>query len=188
MPKNKEIKDKHFPAFALNNPFRKLVTDPKKFCSYVKEGQVVADLGCGPGYFTIPIAKMVGPKGMVYAVDSDEKVIRVVKKKARKRGLDNIKAYAQSASELDFIEDESVDFILAEGLLCSMAPKYHEKAVSEVKRILKPDGLAYLSAVIGSPGYVEKNEWERTLEGFVVKDRNEVQTKDDGWAVVMKKQ
>jgi len=36
---------------------------------------VVADLGCGPGYYTLPLAESVGPEGRVYAVDMNEGVI-----------------------------------------------------------------------------------------------------------------
>jgi predicted RNA methylase len=43
---------------------------------------VVADLGCGLGYFTLALAEFVGPEGRVYAVDSDGKAIRALEKKA----------------------------------------------------------------------------------------------------------
>jgi len=180
-------RDRHFPLFANDNLFRRLFSSPSTFCSYVTKGQVVADLGCGPGYYTLGLAECVGPKGKVYAVDSDEKAIRAVEKKAAKRGYSNIEAHASSASDLSFIKDESVDFILANGLLCSMAPQYHESAVSEMKRILKPSGLAYLSAAGGSYSYVGKAEWERILGGFKVKQRGDPSFADR-WAVVSTKQ
>jgi ubiquinone/menaquinone biosynthesis C-methylase UbiE len=84
---------------------------------YVKKGQVVADLGCGPGYYTLVLAKNVGPEGKVYAVDLDKKCIQTLEKKAAKAGYHNIEAHASSAANLSFIKDKSVDFILANGLL-----------------------------------------------------------------------
>jgi ubiquinone/menaquinone biosynthesis C-methylase UbiE len=72
--------------------------------------------------------------------------------------FNKVEAHASSASDLSFIEDESVDFILANGLLCAMAPKYHELAVSEMKRILKPKGQAYLSVAKSWSSYVDKAE------------------------------
>ncbi len=104
------------------NPIRRLFEAPQRHIEpYVTNGQVVADLGCGPGYYTLALAECVGPEGRVYAVDLDEKAIRALEEKADKRGYHNIEAHATSASDLSFIKDASVDFVLANGLLCSMA-------------------------------------------------------------------
>src|SRR3989304_5844069 len=144
MVASEERRDKHFPLFVHDNLFRRLFSSPKKYCRYVANGQVVADLGCGPGYYTLVLAGSVGPEGKVYAVDSDEKAILALEKKASKHGYHNIEAHATSASDLSFIKDGSVDFVLACDMLCSMAPRYRESAVNEIKRILKPTGKAYL--------------------------------------------
>ena len=112
---------RHIPwniSLSIIGPFRKLFEPPQRLIeSYVKKGQVVADLGCGPGYYTLPLARCVGLEGKVYAVDLDEKCIRALEKKADKGGYQNIEAHASSASDLSFIKDKSVDFILANGLL-----------------------------------------------------------------------
>ena len=190
MATSEEKRDKHFPLFAHDNPFRRLFSNPNEFCSYVTNGQVIADLGCGPGFYTLALAECVGPKGRVYAVDSDEKAIRALEKKAEERGYHNIETHASSASDLSFIKDGSVDFVLANGLLCSMAPKYHEPTVSEIKRILKPDGQAYLMAARGFYSYVDKAEWEKILEGFRVEQRggDGFIALSDRWALVSTKQ
>ena len=187
MAKSEEKKDRHFPLFAHDSPIRRLFSSPRKYCHYVTNGQVVADLGCGPGYYTLALAECVGPEGKVYAVDSDEKAIRAVEKKAAKRGLHNIEARASSASALSFIKDRSVDFILANGLLCSMAPQYHDPAVNEIRRILKPNGQAYLSVAGGFYSYVDQAEWEKILEAFKVEQRGDPMMADR-WAVVSTKQ
>ncbi len=180
-------RDKHFPLFAHDNLLRRLFSSPRKYCPYVKQDQIVADLGCGPGYYALALAESVGAKGRVYAVDSDEKAIRTVERKAAKRGYHNIEAHASSAANLSFIEDESVDFVLADGLLCSMAPQDHQSAVNEIKRILKPNGKAFLMAAKGSMSYVDKAEWEEILEGFKVERRNYESFLEDRWALVSKK-
>jgi ubiquinone/menaquinone biosynthesis C-methylase UbiE len=184
-----EKRDKHFPLFAHDNLSRRLFSDPNEFCQYVKEGQVVADLGCGPGFFTLALAECVGPEGRVYAIDSDEKAVQALKKKADKRAYRNIEAHASSASDLSFIKEGSVDFVLANGLLCSMAPKYHESTVSEIERILKPDGQAYLMAARGFYSYVDKAEWEKILERFRVGQRggDGFIAFSDRWALVSNK-
>jgi ubiquinone/menaquinone biosynthesis C-methylase UbiE len=172
---------------------RRLFDPPQRLVEpYVRNGQVVADLGCGPGFHALALAELVGPQGRVYAVDSDEKAIRTVEKKANRRGYRNIEAHALSAADLSFIKDGSIDFVLANGLLCSMAPEHHESAVNEIRRILKPSGLAYLAAGKSSCSYVTQADWEKILEGFKVQRRG-----GDGssfpahgmrWAVVSTKQ
>ncbi|MCG3259876.1 MAG: class I SAM-dependent methyltransferase [Candidatus Heimdallarchaeota archaeon] len=167
MTKNKEKRDKHFPL--IGHRIARLFEPPKKFIvSYVTKGQVVADLGCGPGFYSLHFAKILGPEGKVYSVDSDERCIKALEKKAKKRGYNNIEAYSSCASNLSFIEDNSIDFVFSNGLLCSIAPKQRETAVEEIKRILKPNGLAFLSAARASYSYMNTEEWENIIEGFKI--------------------
>ncbi len=179
--------DLHVPAFTLDNPIRRLFENPHMYSSRVNPGQVVADLGCGPGYFTIPLAEKVGESGRVYAVDSDIKSIQVVERKAQKRKLGNIEAHHCSAAELSFIPDASVNFVVANGLLCSMARAGHAQTVSEIKRILKADGTVHFVAGRGAVSYVDDEEWESILAEFNVMDRNYPPYKGDYWAWVGKK-
>jgi ubiquinone/menaquinone biosynthesis C-methylase UbiE len=135
---------------------------------YVTNGQVVADLGCGSGYYTLALAQCVGPEGKVYAVDLDKKCIRTLEKKMENEGYHNIEAHASSASDLGFIKDGSVDFVLTNGLLCSIAD-HRQEAVNEIKCILKSGGQAFLSLGFLYPiGFVNRVEWEKILEGFRV--------------------
>ncbi len=182
MAVKKEKRDRRFPLFAHDNPFRRLFWPPQKLIApYVTTGQVVADLGCGPGYYALALAERVGPEGRVVAVDADERAVRALKKKADARGFRNIEAHASSAADLSFLSDDSVDFVLAHGLLCSMAPQHHDPAVAEIRRILKPRGRAYLSAASGPGSYVDRAEWERILGEFAVEQRGRGGNR---WAVV----
>jgi ubiquinone/menaquinone biosynthesis C-methylase UbiE len=105
-------------GLTLLYPIRRIFEPHKKLIGpYVKEDYVVADLGCGPGYYTFALAELVGSEGKVYAVDLGKKCIRALEKKAEKGGYHNIESHASSAADLSFIEDGSVDFILASGLL-----------------------------------------------------------------------
>ena len=172
------------PAFL--DPIRRLFESPKKLIEpYVKDGQVVADLGCGSGYYTFALAELVGSRGKVYAVDLGKDCIRALEKKARKSGYRNIEAHASSASDVSFMKDRSVDFVLANGLLCSMA-QHRKEAVNEIKRILKREGQAYLSLGAGPPfGYVDQAEWDDILEGFKIEQGGSYRQK---WALVSAKQ
>ena len=167
-----DIRDTLFPLFVNDNPFRRLLLPPRRLTKpFVEPGQTAADLGCGPGYYTLALAEYIGPEGKVYAVDVDEKPVRALEKKAHERGFGNIEGHVSSASELGFIGDASVDFVLANGLLCAMAPRHHESTVSEIKRILKPGGWAYLSVARGPWSHVDGAEWEKILEGFGIERR-----------------
>jgi len=170
------------------NPIRRLFENPQSSIEpYVTKGQVVADIGCGPGYYTLALAECVGPEGRVYAVDFKENYIRELEKRAGERGYHNIEAHATSASDLSFIKDESVDFVLANGLLCNMLDN-RKLAVNEIKRILKPTGHAYLSLGGFPPfGFVDRAEWETILEGFTVERRGDFLQRLFLWAAVSKK-
>jgi len=167
------------------NPLSRLFENPQKSIEpYVRKGQIVADLGCNTGYYIFALAECVGPEGKVYAVDLKEDYIKSLEKKAEELGYHNIEAHASSASDLSFIKDESIDFVLANGLLCNMLEN-RKLAVREIKRILKPTGQAYLSLGGYPPfGFVDKAEWKKILEGFRVERRNGLIQK---WALVSKK-
>jgi ubiquinone/menaquinone biosynthesis C-methylase UbiE len=186
MAVKKEKRDKHFPLFAHDNPFRRLFMPPRRFVeSFVAKDQAVADVGCGPGFYTFPLAECAGPGGKIYAVDSDEKAIRAMERKAGERGIRSIETRVSSAGDLSFIEDGTVDFVLAHGLLCSMAPRERDSAVSEIKRILKPGGRAYISVAKGPWSYVSRADWEKILEGFRIERKgSQGFVIADRWAVV----
>ncbi len=176
--------------FLLDNPLRRLIGRPGKSVSrYVSRGDIVADLGSGPGFFTLPMAEVVAPEGKVYAIDSDETAIEALKSKAAKNGFENIEALVASAAEMGQLPDRSLDFIWAKLALCCMVD--HSGAIKEMKRTLKPDGSAYMSVgkiipFSKDPRDVSKVEWRSILEGFrIIKEGSSIITR---WAVVSLKQ
>jgi len=169
------------------NPIKRLFENPQKSLEpYVKKGQVVADLGCNKGYYTFALAECVGPEGRVHAVDLREVFISALQKKGDEGGCHNIEWHVASAADMNFIKAESVDFVLANGLLCNV-PDHRELVVNEIQRILKPKGRAYISLGGVSPffGFVGRAEWERILEAFIVKRKGGLVQK---WADVSKKE
>jgi ubiquinone/menaquinone biosynthesis C-methylase UbiE len=181
-----ETGDRHIPTFLTDNFLRRLVSPPKKKLSkFISAGVAVADVGCGPGHFTIPMAELVGPEGKVYAADSDPRSIQVLKAKLEGRELQRrIQAETTSAANLEFIPDASVDFAFANGVLCCMMD--HAGAVTEIKRILKPQGLAYIGVAKSfrnmDPRAVTREEWKRILESFKIRENGEVFM--NRWAIV----
>ena len=170
-------KDRHLPTVAMDNFIRHLIAPPeKKLSGFVRSGIIAADLGCGPGYFTIPMAKMIGPSGMVYAVDSDPRSIQALRTKSEALGLESIvDCRTSSAADVSYIPTEFVDFVFANGLLCCMTE--HRRAVAEIKRIMKPTGIAYLSVAKifrrSDSRAVRSEEWRQILSGFRVEENRE---------------
>ena len=80
-------------------PIRNLFMPPAKMLGEVEinPGYKVLDYGCGPGAFTIMIAEIIGPSGIVYALDIHPLAIKAVEQKARKKNLSNIKTLASTA-------------------------------------------------------------------------------------------
>jgi ubiquinone/menaquinone biosynthesis C-methylase UbiE len=89
-------------AWMLDNPIRRLFQKPRRIVAeFVGPGYRVIDIGCGPGYFSLAMAGMVGPAGRVLAVDLQPEMLRRIERKMRRRGLDGIiKTHACQADTL----------------------------------------------------------------------------------------
>ena len=97
-------------AYTFDNPLRKLFHNPAKiFRDHIKEGMTVVDVGCGMGYFSIGMAKLVGANGKVIAVDLQQKMLDVMQRRARRSGVaDRIIAHRCGSNSLGL--RESADF------------------------------------------------------------------------------
>ena len=80
--------------------------------SYVSKGMTVLDAGCGMGFFSIGLAKLVGDRGCVIAADVQPKILAVMLKRSEKEGVSGIIRLHQSEPE-DLGVATPVDFILA---------------------------------------------------------------------------
>jgi len=98
---------------------------------------IVADIGCGVGYFTIPAAGMVKSENKVYALDTSNQMLEEVKKRISAADISNIIAIKTSEYDLK-LQDESVTFALIVNVLHEIEDK--AQFITEVRRILKPEG------------------------------------------------
>ena len=57
----------------------------------IRPGQTVCDMGCGNGFYTLELARLVGPRGIVYAVDIQPEMLRLLAQRAAEEGLSNIR-------------------------------------------------------------------------------------------------
>ena len=78
--------------------------------SRVCEGQTVLDFGCGSGHFSIAAARIVGEKGMVYALDIHPLAIRTVERKVAKNNISNVTTILSNRKT--GLPEESVDVVL----------------------------------------------------------------------------
>jgi ubiquinone/menaquinone biosynthesis C-methylase UbiE len=102
-------------GYLLLSPLRKLVENPDKiFKPLVREGMVVLEPGCGMGYFTLPLARMVGPSGRVIAADIQTKMLGSLARRAQRANLSRIIEARLITSAMPFEDLENqVDFIAA---------------------------------------------------------------------------
>jgi ubiquinone/menaquinone biosynthesis C-methylase UbiE len=98
----------------------------------IKNGQTVLDFGCGSGTYTIPVAKIVGKKGRVYALDKDKHALDTLMKKAQPARLKNIGRMAISGEMRIELPDKSVDVTL----LFDVFHRYYFPQMSDRKRLL----------------------------------------------------
>lgn len=103
----------------------------------VDSGMHILDFGCGLGGFSLAAANLVGPEGMVYAVDNHPFSIESVKKAASKQKLTNIRTYF--GSTFDDIISESVDFVLLYDVLHDVS--HSGDLMSRFHRVLKKSGI-----------------------------------------------
>ncbi|MBN2213641.1 MAG: methyltransferase domain-containing protein [Bacteroidales bacterium] len=78
-------------GYFLINPLRKFRHDPERILGdYLKSGMQVIDYGCAMGYFSLPMAKMVGESGKVYCFDVQKKMLNRLRQRAKKAGVSRI--------------------------------------------------------------------------------------------------
>lgn len=125
-------------AKMLDSWFRKLFQNPKKILrKYIKKGMTVLDFGCGSGFHTIEIAKLLDSTGKVIAVDFQEGMLNIVKNKMQGTELEKIVQLHKCEQDSIGIS-ERVDFILAFYVVHEVPNQ--DKLFQEFKSILNQNG------------------------------------------------
>jgi ubiquinone/menaquinone biosynthesis C-methylase UbiE len=104
----------------------------------LEPGQKVLEVGCGPGFFTIPAARIVGEEGCVHALDVNPLAVEKVQRKIERDGVTNVKAILADAAETG-LPDESFDLIFLFGFANPVGDM--ESILTELHRLLKPAGI-----------------------------------------------
>ncbi|WP_231743659.1 class I SAM-dependent methyltransferase [Stieleria neptunia] len=107
----------------------------------LEPGMVLCDLGCGNGYWTLPMARKVGPEGAVYAVDIQREMLQKLRQRADQFGLKNIRPVLGTIDNPKLPQNK-IDLLL-------MVDVYHEfshpqSMLWEIRRSLTPTGVVAL--------------------------------------------
>jgi len=161
-------------CFTFDNPIRKLFHNPEAILSpYVHPGNTVIDIGAGMGYFSIPLARLVGPGGHVTAIDIQPKMLAALVSRAHKFGVsERIKPHLANSGSLG--DHPKADFIMAFWMAHEVP---NQRAfLTEIFGLLKPEGLfLFVEPIL----HVRKKSFLRTVQtaneiGFIVKDMPEI--------------
>jgi SAM-dependent methyltransferase len=144
-------------GYFLASPLRKLRQDPHAILApYVGEGMVVLEPGPGMGFFTLELARLVGPRGHVVALDVQEKMLSTLR--ARRRGLlERVETREVAADGLAVADLAGrVDFALAFALVHEVPDA--ARFFAEVAAALKPGGRLLVAEPTGRVSAAEFGE------------------------------
>jgi len=161
-------------ADILDNRIRRWLQDPHKIVGrYIEEGKTVLDLGCGPGFFSIDMAQMVGKSGRVIAADLQEGMLQKLRDKIQGTELEE-RITLHKCEENKIGVSEEIDFVLAFYMVHEVPNQ--EEFFNEIGVILKPKGQVL---VVEPPFHVSKSAFEETIRkarnaGFTLVERPKV--------------
>jgi ubiquinone/menaquinone biosynthesis C-methylase UbiE len=130
-------------AYFFDNPLRGLLHDAERILRpYVGPGMTVLDVGCGMGFFSLALARMVGDTGTVIAADLEPKMLNVVGRRARRRGLvQRIRPHLCQSDGVGVLD--AVDFGLAFWMVHEVPDQ--RAFMDEMHGILKPGGHLFIA-------------------------------------------
>jgi ubiquinone/menaquinone biosynthesis C-methylase UbiE len=148
-------------AGMLDHPLRRLVESPKRILrSFVGEGMAALDIGCGPGFFTMEMARRVGPAGRVTAVDLQQGMLDKARAKLLEAGIaDKVTFHLCRADAIGLAD--AFDFILVFHVLHEVPDP--AGFLRELKGLLKPGGRVLLA----EPGFhISRNEFKESIDNI----------------------
>jgi len=140
---------------------------------YVVEGNTILDIGPGMGYFSIPLARMVGERGRVIAADIQPEMLEALRRRARRADVEQ--QVITHLSRVDSLGlNRQFDFVLAFWMVHEVPN--HLVFFEEIKSLLKPSGKFLLSEPIL---HVNQAMFEKTVKtaesvGLVLKEKPKI--------------
>jgi ubiquinone/menaquinone biosynthesis C-methylase UbiE len=140
---------------------RRLYQNPEKILNpYLKQGMKVLEVGPGMGFFSLPMARIVGESGRIFCIDLQEKMLQSLRRRTMKANLlgrIEMRLCSESSLRIDDLAG-SMDFALAFAVVHEVSDQ--KLLLMEIFRSLKKDGLLLLSE---PKGHVTKEEFEKTV-------------------------
>lgn len=155
----------------LASPIRKFFQNPDKILGpYIKEGMTVLEPGCAMGFFSLPAARMAGPKGKVICIDLQDAMLEALKKRAVKARLDDrleLRSCSSTSLKVDDLK-ETVDFTFAIAVVHEVPDQ--DNFFHELYQTLKP-GRLFLFAE--PKGHITQEAFDQSLslakrQGFAI--------------------
>ncbi len=159
---------------SFDNPLRKAIHDPQRILApYVHIGDSALDVGCGMGYFTLTLARLVGSQGAVIAADLQEQMLDGLRRRAEHAGLLNAIQFVHSTPEHIGLQ-RPLDFALAFWMVHEV--RRPEAFLGEIYAALKPGGRLL---IVEPRWHVPGPAFEKTLAlagrlGFSAAERPQV--------------
>ncbi len=148
-------------GYFLINPFRKYVHNPQEILGeYIRPGMKVIDYGCAMGYFSLPMAEMVGKSGKVYCFDIQDKMLDKLTRRAKKAGVDGIIDPVLINHQNNVFDEMNgiADFALLFAVVHEVPDK--EMLFANLHAIMKPKGLMLFSE---PAGHVSLKEFKKSV-------------------------
>jgi len=173
-------------------------TEPEKTIAplALREGMVVADLGCGPGDFSVAAGKRVGTTGKVYAIDIQKDILPTVIDRAKDAHLNNVETIWGDIEDHEGtgLRDSLVDAVIISNIFFQVEDK--RKVLEEAFRILKSGGRILAVDWSDSFGHLgptpemiySRDDMRGLFESFGMKVVNTFETGDHHYAFIFEKQ
>ena len=160
-------------GYVISSPLRKIGENPKKILApLVEPGMTAVDIGCAMGFFSLPLARMVGDDGRVVCVDLQRRMLSTLERRARRKGLDHIIETRECGED-----DLGLDHLLGRADLALAVHVVHEvpdpeQFLAACRAVLRPAGRLL---VIEPKGHVSIESFDRTAQlahkvGFIDRD------------------
>jgi len=122
----------------------------------IREGATIADVGCGPGAVSAVLAEIIGPRGVVYAVDRDPKALVLARRLATELGVSNV-VISEGAATASGLAPESVDVVMMRHVLAHNGGQ-EQAIVDHLATLARPGGSVYLVDIEARAMHVHPSE------------------------------
>jgi ubiquinone/menaquinone biosynthesis C-methylase UbiE len=146
-------------AGILDSKIRRWFHNPEKILEpYLKTGMTALDFGCGPGFFTLDMARMVGASGRVIASDLQQGMLDKVNRKIQGTDLENrITLHQCEKNRINLAEP--IDFFFSFYVVHEVPDQ--EAIFREIHSMLKPGGKVFIAE---PPVHVSSKAFHQTLD------------------------